>query len=347
MKIIELLIDDLDILKVDEVAFVDKPAIQKNFQAFAEISFDDYPQSVVDAAKRGIELNESIDNKCATQVGKVRAQQLANKEKISIDTIQRMRAFLIRQKGNYDLAIERKDYTACGYISYLLWGGPDALPWAERKLKEIEQNFAAIKVSFDFDGVLSTALGKTYVEDEIKKGNEVFVISARNNVDSMYLVTDALNIPRDHVFATGSNLNKIEKIKELGISKHYDDNQDVINELGSIGEKFKFNEEDIFELILEYIIKEEFGLDVSGLPNYVDELKSKLQSSLSEKQMVIGPLMTPNKLIYRKDKKTGELYQVFFTEDTIRQIAYKLMKNKLVDSVNIEHDPDKKVEVIS
>ena len=50
-----------------------------------------------------------------------------------------MRAFLIRQKGNYDLAIERKDYNACGYISYMLWGGLSARRWAESKLKELDQ----------------------------------------------------------------------------------------------------------------------------------------------------------------------------------------------------------------
>ena len=44
-----------------------------------------------------------------------------------------MRSFLLRQKDNYDLAIKRSDYNACGYISYLLWGGPAALPWAEKR----------------------------------------------------------------------------------------------------------------------------------------------------------------------------------------------------------------------
>ena len=35
-------------------------------------SYTDYPDSVKNNAKRGIELNEKIGNKCATQVGKVR-----------------------------------------------------------------------------------------------------------------------------------------------------------------------------------------------------------------------------------------------------------------------------------
>ena len=38
-------------------------------------------------------------------------------------------------------------------------------------------------------------------------------------------------VPASKVFATGSNKAKIEKIKELGIKKHYDDNPAVIRQL--------------------------------------------------------------------------------------------------------------------
>ena len=41
-------------------------------------SHSDYPEAVKNNAKRGIDLNEKEGNKCATQVGKVMAQQLAN-----------------------------------------------------------------------------------------------------------------------------------------------------------------------------------------------------------------------------------------------------------------------------
>ena len=145
MKIVELKIDDSIISGFDATALVESPAIEENFIAFnkvnmAEMTYNDYPQAAVDAAKRGIELNKENNMKCATQVGKVRAQQLVNGEKLSLDTIQRMRSFLIRQKDNYDLATSRKDYNACGYISYLLWGGEEILPWAERKLRQAQFN---------------------------------------------------------------------------------------------------------------------------------------------------------------------------------------------------------------
>lgn len=96
-------------------------------------SYNDYPDSVSNNAKRGIELNDKVNNKCATQVGKVRAQQLANKEKISIDTIQRMYSYLSRAKTYYN----ENDTEACGTISYLLWGGKSGLSWSRSKLREL------------------------------------------------------------------------------------------------------------------------------------------------------------------------------------------------------------------
>jgi hypothetical protein len=275
MKIIELKINDSDLAGFETTALVESPAIQLDFVAFnkikmADMTYNDYPESVVEAAKRGIEINKEMDNKCATQVGKVRAQQLANREPLSIETIQRMRSFLIRQKGNYELALRRKDYSACGYVSYLLWGGESALPWAERKLKQA--------------------------------GNE--------------------------------------------FSKQYFERHKSWNE---------FSEEQITEIIVDYLIcdmmgldpKEYFNIDVSSFPNYINEIGKKpikdAFSELREKKMLVGPLMTPLKLIPRKDEKTGEMYNVFFTEETIEKIAHKMMQDKLIDSVNLEHNDDQRV----
>ena len=149
MKIVQLeLLEDSILAGIDAMALVEKPAIEEGFFAFAAEKFaetyTDYPQAAVDAAKQGIKRNEETGNKCATQVGKVRAQQLANREPVSLDTVRRMRAFLIRQRDNYELAQSRRDYTACGYISYLLWGGPAALPWAEKTLRQAGEEFAEV-----------------------------------------------------------------------------------------------------------------------------------------------------------------------------------------------------------
>ena len=97
-------------------------------------SYSDYPNGVSNNAKRGLELNEKVNNKCATQVGKVRAQQLAQGKPISKETIKRMYSYLSRAEEYYD----ESDTKACGTISYLLWGGKAGLRWANSKLKELD-----------------------------------------------------------------------------------------------------------------------------------------------------------------------------------------------------------------
>ena len=106
-------------------------------------SYSDYPDAVKNNAKKGIELNEKNGNKCATQTGKVRAQQLAQGEPVSLDTVKRMASYLSRAEEDYD----ESDMNACGTISYLLWGGKAALRWAEAKLKE--ELFEALKKELD------------------------------------------------------------------------------------------------------------------------------------------------------------------------------------------------------
>ena len=95
-------------------------------------SWSNYPQAVRDEAERGIRLNDAVNNKCATQVGKVRAQQLANGQPVTLITIKRMYSYLSRAAEYY----QPGDTEACGTISYLLWGGEPALRWAERILKQ-------------------------------------------------------------------------------------------------------------------------------------------------------------------------------------------------------------------
>jgi TusA-related sulfurtransferase len=104
-------------------------------------SYADYPDAVSNNAKRGIELNEKVNNRCATQVGKVRAQQLAKKEAVTIETIKRMFSYLSRAEEYYD----EGDSEACGTISYLLWGGKAGLRWAGAKLRELDLLEASLK----------------------------------------------------------------------------------------------------------------------------------------------------------------------------------------------------------
>ena len=140
LKIYKLDIDEDNLNSgVDAIALVQSPAMEEDFYLFSKQqphmfeSYSDYPDSVSNNAKRGIELNDKENNKCATQVGKVRAQQLANKEAVSVETIKRMYSYLSRAEEYYD----ESDTSACGTISYLLWGGLAAKRWSEAKLKEL------------------------------------------------------------------------------------------------------------------------------------------------------------------------------------------------------------------
>jgi len=110
-------------------------------------SYSDYPDSVKNNAKRGIELNEAVGNKCATQVGKIRARTLSQGGAVSESTIKRMFSYLSRAETYYDAG----DKESCGYISYLLWGGKSAKTWAESKLKQIErEDLASMLIDEDF-----------------------------------------------------------------------------------------------------------------------------------------------------------------------------------------------------
>ena len=110
-------------------------------------AYSDYPNGVKNNAKRGIELNEKVNNKCATQVGKIRAKQLAQGKPISKETIKRMYSFLSRAEEYYD----ESDTKACGTISYLLWGGKAGKRYAEAKLKELgEIELASMIVNDEF-----------------------------------------------------------------------------------------------------------------------------------------------------------------------------------------------------
>jgi len=99
--------------------------------------------------------------------------------------------------------------------------------------------FSIKNISFDYDDTLSTKKGYELAQSLISQGATLYVISARGSKEAIIERAKELGIPASRVYATGSNKEKIEKIKELGINKHYDNNPDVIKELGAIGVLFK------------------------------------------------------------------------------------------------------------
>jgi len=90
------------------------------------------------------------------------------------------------------------------------------------------------RISFDYDGTLSSKKGTKLAKDLIIN-NTLYIISARSSKTGIIDKAREIGIPFNHIFATGSNKAKIDKIKELKIQTHYDNNSDVLNELGSVG----------------------------------------------------------------------------------------------------------------
>jgi len=121
--------------ELDEILSKMEAMIEDEEEDEKQDSYSDYGEEVRNNAKRGIELNAEVNNSCATSVGKVRAQQLADGEPISVETIKRMYSYLSRAEQVY--REEQDDPEACGNISYLLWGGLAGLAWSKSKLREL------------------------------------------------------------------------------------------------------------------------------------------------------------------------------------------------------------------
>jgi hypothetical protein len=134
-------------------------------------------------------------------------------------------------------------------------------------------------------------------------------------------------------------------IEAITLAKTFKDEIADINEDTGMIHDVSFMDGHI-QTIASFVNKTEFELVVSGLPNYLNEPTGKLEvnreasygfAAVEDQQMLIGPAMVPGKLIPRKDED-GDVYYVYFTKDTIKKLAYKAMKDKIIDRVNIEHN---------
>jgi len=103
----------------------------QNFQE----SYSDYPKQASENAKIALRWAEENGwGECGTPVGKARANQLANGEPITRDTIARMAGFeRHRQNSQKELG------DGCGRLMWLAWGGDEGIEWAQRKLEQIDK----------------------------------------------------------------------------------------------------------------------------------------------------------------------------------------------------------------
>lgn len=148
------------------VAYLAQEADEKK-----EETYNDYPEAATNNAKRALKYKEENGSSCGTPVGWTRARQLANRERISRDTIARMASFK-RHQQNKDVPYDE----GCGGIMWDAWGGDAGIEWAIRKLDQIDNKKEMI---YSYKSLLLE------VKDmDMKKGEVMGYFSAFGSVDS-------------------------------------------------------------------------------------------------------------------------------------------------------------------
>jgi HK97 family phage prohead protease len=127
----------------------------------AEQSYSDYPDSVRNNARRVLKyVEENGWGPCGTPVGKQRANQLANGEAVSVETIKRMFSYLSRHEVDLESSSSYSD--GCGLLMYDAWGGKAALVWSRNKLKELEKTSDM--------GFVTKGLNQGFTDSDMKQG---------------------------------------------------------------------------------------------------------------------------------------------------------------------------------
>ena len=96
------------------------------------------PDYIRNVAREALDIRETLpkSRQAGTLVGLARANQLANGDNLSEETLVRMRSYLIRARENYRQA-KRAGLNASNskaIQAYMLWGGPRALTWVNEQL---------------------------------------------------------------------------------------------------------------------------------------------------------------------------------------------------------------------
>lgn len=139
------------------------------------MTYADYPDAAKNNARRALDHKEKNGSDCGTLVGWQRANQIANGEGLSEETVQRTYSFLSRaetyDQGKY---FDENGGEVCGSIMYDAWGGSAMRVWAEAKYKAIQKDKAKnmAKVSIDILGEISESVNSyNSVRTKINQAN--------------------------------------------------------------------------------------------------------------------------------------------------------------------------------
>lgn len=104
-------------------------------------SYNDYPQSASNNAKRMIDWREKYGRdevRGGTSVGWQRASSLSKRESLSESTVARMAQFnRHRENATIDPKFKDTPWKDNGYVAWNLWGGTSGVNWAIKKIKQI------------------------------------------------------------------------------------------------------------------------------------------------------------------------------------------------------------------
>ena len=297
---------------------------EEHFKQDFQESYNDYPKAASENAKIALRWAEENGwGECGTPVGKARANQLANGEGISRETIARMSAFERHRENS-----QKELGDGCGRLMWLAWGGDEGVEWAKRKLEQIDSKMIkANEYTLDVYGY--SPKNFDVCPGAVATFNHL--VSMNVGIEEQGMVRSAAQIA-DSIFEIEKNViaNNVSTLKE-------------VQEVGILIDDFKDLMHEIDELV---------GMqhDVSYMDGHLVKVKSylKLKNQLGfqvvneDQRIISGPLMIADELIYRNNDKFGEHY-VKFSADTIKKIAIKFSKKKYQSNVNLMHDPNNKV----
>ena len=107
-------------------------------------SYSNYPQTASNNAKRMIEWREKYGRdvvRGGTEVGWKRANQLANREPLSLDVVSRMAQFnRHRENATIDPQYKGEPWRDRGYVAWNLWGGTAGVDWAIRTMEKLNND---------------------------------------------------------------------------------------------------------------------------------------------------------------------------------------------------------------
>ena len=339
-------------------------------------SFTDYPEAAKENAKRALAYAEENGwGDCGTPIGKARANQLANGEAISIETVARMASFERHRQNSKTPYGE-----GCGKLMWDAWGGDEGVAWAQKTLETSREEFGidtgGLAPYTNQSGPLKkkAVLGEEFaseeyptIEEAVQRSNE---LGLKGEIHSHATDNGFIYMPG----ASHADLDKALTALEMSFAS--------VDEL-SVGDAVSWKTADknprgrITEIVTGAKKVPGVDFEIQGTeedPGYIIEIYEELDGKWEatgkyvgrkadsilknvelaedrtvgtygfakmlfadeDKKEIVAIAMVPDMKIPRKDKD-GNIYWVRFSKGVIAKIAEKYMREQRLADTNIQH----------